>query len=130
MEGVRRAVMALALLAACQPWPPALPSLAPPAHDSGAGEVLGEVAEPAPVPTVPPDADLLACIRSYEGGYTSVSADGTYRGAYQADEATWAGYGGYTYADEAPPDVQDAFARELLAERGLQPWPTPERMCA
>lgn len=79
----------------------------------------------------------LACIRSHEGSYGSVSPSGKYRGAYQFDRSTGAGavsragypeYAGVP-ANEWPPHVQDAAAAQLLAERGLQPWPTPNRLC-
>lgn len=83
--------------------------------------------------------DVLACIRRYESGgnYQAVSPAG-HRGAYQFSQSTWrgavtrAGYPEYagTLANEAPAHVQDAAARQLLSERGLQPWPTPARRCA
>lgn len=74
---------------------------------------------------------MLACIRRYEsaGDYGAVSPDGTYGGAYQADRRTWGGYGGYDRPEDAPPSVQDDFAADLYATRGLSPWPTPARRC-
>lgn len=82
-------------------------------------------------------ASILACIRSYEGSYTSVSPSGTYRGAYQFNQTTWngavtrAGYPEWSgrHANDAPPAVQDAAAAQLYSERGLQPWPTPSKYC-
>lgn len=83
----------------------------------------------------------LACIRSHEsdtsGGYRAVSSNGRWFGAYQFTIDTWRGAvtrAGYpehadTRPDHAPPAVQDAAARQLFAERGLQPWP-PARNCA
>lgn len=64
------------------------------------------------------------------GVYGAVSPGGTYRGAYQFDQPTWngaverAGHGEYvgTPPNEAPPEVQDAAARQLYSERGNQPW--------
>lgn len=99
----------------------------------------------SPPPTVvlsPPSAgvsDTLACIRSYEQGaavYATNTGNGHY-GAYQFNQATWdgavarAGYPEWSgrRASDAPPEVQDAAAAQLLSERGLQPWPTPNRLC-
>ena len=55
--------------------------------------------------------------------YTAVSASGAYRGAYQFDFKTWETVGGSGDPAVAPPDEQDARARELYARRGDQPWP-------
>lgn len=80
--------------------------------------------------------DILACIRSYEGGYTSVNPAGYY-GAYQFTQGTWnstasaagrADLVGKNPAEVAPAD-QDAMAQALIARHGLSPWPTPNRMC-
>ena len=43
-------------------------------------------------------------------------------GKYQVLESTWAGYGGYASADQAPEDVQDAWAAEAYAAAGCRPW--------
>jgi len=43
-------------------------------------------------------------------------------GKYQVLESTWAGYGGYATADQAPEDVQDAWAAEAYAAVGCRPW--------
>lgn len=75
--------------------------------------------------------DLLACIRSYEqgpDGYATDTGNGYY-GAYQFDLDTWASVGGTGNPAHASPEEQDARAASLLAERGLQPWPTPARRC-
>ena len=66
----------------------------------------------------------LETIRECESGgvYTTNTGNG-YFGAYQADYGTWGGYGGYETADLAPPHVQDAWALELIAVRGMAPWP-------
>lgn len=80
---------------------------------------------------------LLACIRLYEGSYTTATGNGYY-GAYQFDLRTWrgavtrAGHGEWAdrLPSDAPPSVQDSAALQLLSERGLQPWPTPAKKCA
>lgn len=84
---------------------------------------------------------VLACIRRYEGAYTTNTGNGYY-GAYQFDLRTWggdpdrrtglrsagavtrAGYGGWAnhLPSQAPPHVQDAAAAQLFRERALQPW--------
>ncbi len=64
------------------------------------------------------------------GDYAAISPGGTYRGAWQFDQTTWngavarAGHPEWSGRDpaQAPPDVQDAAARQLYSERGNQPW--------
>ncbi len=91
-------------------------------------------------PTPPPaPAPVVAQQQSYSSGGGSCSlsdikrmeSGGDYRaqnpvstasGAYQVLNGTWGGYGGYSRAGDAPPDVQDKFARELYAKHGSQPW--------
>ena len=55
--------------------------------------------------------------------YQAVNSSGVYRGAYQFDFATWQTVGGTGDPAAAPPEEQDARARELYARRGHQPWP-------
>ncbi len=55
--------------------------------------------------------------------YAAVSPSGVYRGAYQFDIPTWYTVGGRGDPAQAPPEEQDARARELYARRGHQPWP-------
>lgn len=43
-------------------------------------------------------------------------------GKYQVLSSTWAGYGGYSTADQAPESVQDAWAAEAYAAAGCRPW--------
>lgn len=68
-------------------------------------------------------AGILATIRHHEsrGDYTA-RADrngqrpnaGSASGAYQFVDGTWNGYGGYTRASDAPADVQDAKAADMV----------------
>lgn len=55
--------------------------------------------------------------------YEAISPSGVYRGAYQFDIQTWYTVGGSGDPIQAPPEEQDARARELYARRGDQPWP-------
>ncbi|MEM9466364.1 MAG: transglycosylase family protein [Actinomycetota bacterium] len=55
--------------------------------------------------------------------YQAINPSGVYRGAYQFDFATWQTVGGTGDPAAAPPEEQDARARELYARRGHQPWP-------
>lgn len=71
---------------------------------------------------------LLACIRSYEGGYGTNTGNGYY-GAYQFDLQTWRSVGGTGLPSDAEPGEQDMRAGMLLDRRGLAPWPTPARRC-
>jgi hypothetical protein len=61
-------------------------------------------------------AVVLLTIRSLESGgdYTAEAAGSTASGAYQFLDSSWAGYGGYQRASDAPPAVQDAKAAELV----------------
>jgi hypothetical protein len=77
---------------------------------------------------------FLACTRAHEsdssGGYTAVSSDGAFRGAYQFLQSTWdnaaTGAGLPEYAgippETAPPVVQDAAAAYLYRMAGNAPW--------
>ena len=58
------------------------------------------------------------------GNYRAVSSDGTYRGAYQFDSATWRGVGGTGDPAAASPAEQDARALMLYQQRGASPWPS------
>jgi len=53
----------------------------------------------------------------------AVSADGTYRGKYQFDAATWAAMGGSGDPAAAPEAEQDMRAAMLYAASGSSPWP-------
>jgi peptidoglycan hydrolase-like protein with peptidoglycan-binding domain len=70
-------------------------------------------------------ATVLAKIAQCESGgvITAVSPSGQYRGKYQFSQETWESLGGTGDPAEAEESVQDAFAAQLYAERGLAPWP-------
>ena len=67
----------------------------------------------------------LAAIRQCESGgdYSAVSSSGTYRGAYQFDQATWEGVGGTGDPAAASPAEQDMRAQMLYEQSGSSPWP-------
>lgn len=65
--------------------------------------------------------DLRLCESTHN--YQAISPSGLYRGAYQFDLPTWETVGGSGDPAMAPPEEQDARARELYARRGPQPWP-------
>ncbi len=76
------------------------------------------------------DEATLACIREIESGGDYAERDNrTYRGAYQFDHDSWVEVGGQGDPAKAPSEEQDARARMLLRNRGLQPWPEPQRRC-
>ena len=57
------------------------------------------------------------------GDYNAVSAQGTYRGAYQFDLQTWHGMGGEGDPIDNTTAEQDYRAQLLYNDRGSQPWP-------
>jgi peptidoglycan hydrolase-like protein with peptidoglycan-binding domain len=70
------------------------------------------------------DAKLQRIAECESGGDpTAVSADGTYRGKYQFDRATWRHMGATGDPAAAPEAKQDRIAARLLARRGTAPWP-------
>ncbi len=78
------------------------------------------------VPTDGEHSGTLACIRAHEsdsaGGYSAVNSSSGAGGAYQALPSTWDGYGGYARAQDAPPELQDQWAREAINASGTRPW--------
>lgn len=57
------------------------------------------------------------------GNYDAENAVSTASGAYQIVDGTWAGFGGYSHASDAPPAVQDAKAAQLWANgAGASHW--------
>jgi hypothetical protein len=78
--------------------------------------------------TAAPTGDAAATLQRIAqcesgGDPTAVSSDGTYRGKYQFDRATWRAMGGSGDPAEAPEAEQDRIAAALLAQRGTAPWP-------
>lgn len=91
----------------------------------------------APVSRAAPAAALpsgLTCIRRGESGgdYRVRSPGGAYSGAYQYDASTWALFGGYGRAGDAPPAVQDAKALDGYSQGPAarhRLWPVTSRRC-
>lgn len=56
------------------------------------------------------------------GNYTAQNPRSSASGKYQVLDGTWDGYGGYKRAKDAPPHVQEQWAREAYAKSGSRPW--------
>jgi hypothetical protein len=93
---------------------------------NGGGASAGSPASPAPELLPMLAGDGWEYLRQCESGgnYQAVSADGSYRGAYQFDAATWRGVGGTGDPAAASPAEQDARALMLYEQRGASPWPS------
>jgi Peptidase family M23 len=79
--------------------------------------VLFATGDPPPPVGCASSAELdvvLATVRTREAGgdYTARARGSTASGAYQFIDATWANYGGYPRAWQAPPHIQDQKAAE------------------
>lgn len=134
METVWQAAAFLTFVKGLLGIPDVQPSHAPP--PALTAEPLGEYAQlPTPKPVIQTAGsfstsagDIFARIRACEshGNYSTNTGNGYY-GAYQYNDQTWGGYGGYQHASDAPPSVQDQKARETYAQRGGSPWPVCSR---
>jgi hypothetical protein len=60
--------------------------------------------------------------RESRGNYNAVSSSGTYRGAWQFDQRTWAANGGTGDPAAATPQQQDSVAYNTWRASGNQPW--------
>lgn len=91
-------------------------------------QAASSVITPSKTAVTRPGGDAWALLRQCEaGGNYAANTGNGYYGAYQYNIQTWANYGGYSRPDLAPPDVQDAKARETQAARGWSPWPSCAR---
>jgi soluble lytic murein transglycosylase-like protein len=94
------------------------------AAEAVSGTVVDDAAIASPESYGVSTATLEAIAACESGGDpTAVSADGTYRGKYQFDYATWASVGGAGDPAAAPEAEQDMRAAMLYAQAGSSPWP-------
>jgi hypothetical protein len=54
--------------------------------------------------------------------YSAQNPSTSASGGFQIMDETWAGFGGYQHAKDAPPAVQIAKAQQLYASSGTGPW--------
>ncbi|HSX42075.1 MAG TPA: transglycosylase family protein [Candidatus Saccharimonadales bacterium] len=71
-----------------------------------------------------PQGDMLAAIRYCESrnDYQAQNRRSSASGAYQFLDSTWARFGGYQRAKDAPAEIQDQKASQALQLRGTAPW--------
>lgn len=143
-----RLAIVVGLAAGCAPAAvaPAPATTTAPAPDAPTTAVtvpttVATTVPPSPVPpparagrssrsTLPPEGNagameqqLAAIARCESGGdYGAENPTSTASGRYQVLDSTWDGYGGYQRAVDAPPAVQEAWAREAWREAGTRPW--------
>jgi hypothetical protein len=60
--------------------------------------------------------------RESGGDYHAVNCSSTASGKYQVLDSTWAGFGGYARAVDAPPEIQNEWARQAREAAGCRPW--------
>lgn len=76
-------------------------------------------------PVLPPILLSIEWCESHDDP-TAVNASSGDGGSFQFSPATWADYGGYSLAQDAPVAVQDAGALALYQRRGTEPWKSSE----
>lgn len=60
--------------------------------------------------------------RESGGDYHAVNCSSTASGKYQVLDSTWDNFGGYSRAVDAPPEIQDEWARLAREAAGCRPW--------
>jgi soluble lytic murein transglycosylase-like protein len=85
-------------------------------------EAAGAIASPESYGVSQSTLDAIASCES-GGNPAAVSPDGTYRGLYQFDQATWESVGGSGDPAAAPAAEQSMRAAMLMSRAGSSPWP-------